>query len=368
MNRIINPHNAVAFYSEVLEEQEEAPLYSGHRRLPPWQIEFDAADVSGSNTVKLLDADMVEIYTFPGASIQNTATSDGKRYLTYRATTDLSTMLDEGMYRVKLTTSSSDTYFSHPICVSNAFQKMEYQVLPVVSGGGSGVVFADFTKSADMEANFEYNVGNGWVWMGSTSGSITTGDLIGSGAVEIGVRRSVFYPDGAQFYKQYTLSANTSGFSGASMSLTRNGGREYDNWCFLEFYNSTDLSGMGTLYQTGYKQRVYFHAAPFYPAPVDNETFIRNGQNVQKLQSVGFSEQINIDVYPVPDHLIRVIQSARFHDNVYLVTCADEKRMQLTNFQFTPRQVENDNKTIGRITAEINEVWLPGCNEDKTTV
>lgn len=370
MDRIINPYNALAFYTEVLEEHEEAPLYSPHRMLPTWQCEFNTSEVSGGVTATIVDANLNTVQAIPGGSVDSDSTSDSKTYITYKGLSDLSPTLDEGMYRIKLVTGD-DTYYSHPICVSNAFQEMEFQMLPActsASGGGFAIPVVEFTKAVDMESNIEFDYGNGYVWGGYTSGTIQSSSIIGSGAVEIGIRRNVFYPDGSVFYKEYTLSTNTSGCSGSSLSTASFGGRNYDNYCYLEFYNSNDLSGMGLFYQDNYKQKIYFHAAYDFPIPVTEETFLQNGQNDLFLETAALGEQLNIDVYPVPDYMITVLQSVRYHDTVTLVTCADEKRVSLTNFQFTPVRVEDDIRMKGRITAEINRVFIKGCQTDKTTV
>lgn len=374
MNRIINKYNVVAFYTEILEDQEEAPLLSGHRMLPPWQIEFNTTQVSGGVTATIVDQNLNAVQAIPGAAVASNATDDGKTYVTYRATTDLSPVLDEGIYRVKLVTDDSGTaYYSHPICVSKAFQEMEFQILPgsctSASGGGYTFPLVVFAKATGMEANFELNYGNGYTFLSSeTSATVDSNNYIGSGAVEIGIRRNVFYPDGSLVYKEYTLSTNTSGCAGSSLSTPVFGGRGYDNYCYLEFYNSNDMSQLGLFYQGNYKQKVYFHAAYDFPQPVIEDNFLTNGQNVPTLEKAAISEQIQFDAHGIPDYMLTVLQSVRAHDTVTLVTCADEKRMTLINFQVTPRTADNDNKSIVRITGEINRVFVDGCQTDKTTV
>ena len=372
MDRIINPYNVLAFYTEILEEQEDAPINSPHRMIIPWQVEFASSEVSGGVTATIVDENLTLVKTIPGASVDSDSTSDGKTYITYKAASDFSTVLPEGMYRVKLVTGD-DTYYSHPICVSNAFQEMEFQPFPSctsASGGAFTYAMNIVSKPTAMEANFEVDYGNGYEWIGSTSGAVESVNIIGSGDVTLPIRRNVFYPDGSLYYKEYSLAINTvSGCNGSPvLTVADVGGRHYDNYMYLEFYNSKDLSGLGLLYQDNYKQRAYFHAAYAYSVPVVEETFLQDGQNNQFLETASLAEQLNIDVYPVADYLVTVLQSVRHHDTVILVTCADEKRTTLENFQFTTRETDNDNKLIGRITGEINKVFVKGCQANKTII
>jgi len=376
MNRAINPYNTLAFYTEALEDQERCPVYASSVQLPPWQCEFDIAEVSGVGTVagEVIDMAGNDAQTL---IVTKTETDDGKGYVDYKGGTIPS--LDQGTYRIRLTTNDA-IYYSHPICVSDAYRSFcpldncadnGFRIFQSCTGSAGSYEFTlnSPASNPDLEKSITVDFGTGYKWIGSTSGTFDQDDVAGVGTLTIPVRYNVYYPDGSQFFKQYELEFDTANpCSTAAIEFKNTGGRDYDNWCYLEFWNSNTLSDLGLFYQANYKQRVYFHAAFSYPVAVTEETFLRNGENLQVLETAAVAEQVVIDVYPIPDYMITVLQAVRYHDNVQLVSCADGKTMTLENFNFSARTTEGDVCAIGQITAEINRVFLKGCQEDKTVV
>lgn len=363
MNRIINPYNVLPFYTEPLDEHSQCPLYASTYRLPPWQIPLDSYP-SGSPTAYLHTLDGTQVTSM---TTSVTSGTDGRTWFDYKGLT-LGDTQNEGLYRIHATIEGT-TYYSHVICLEEGFRLQDWTGALLTCTSGSGTytfTFAFVLEPPNMATAIEADFGTGYRQIGVTSGQITQDDITGSGSVSVDLRFRVFY-EGGDFYKQYRLSFDTSDPCGTdTYTATKTGGHAIDRYAFLEFENSTDLQSLGLFYQTGFIQRFYFKSNPRFPVPITEETFLRNGENDSVLESAAIAEQLNLDCYPVPDHLLTVLASVRYHDTVKLVSTMDGKETPIKNFSFAPRTTENDLCSIVTLQGEVNRVWLAGCQENVT--
>lgn len=362
--RIINPHNVLPFYTERDAAAEECPLMCDTLHLLPWNIELASAPSSVDAVIVALEGGTE--YSVEPDYIDTLCTDDGKSYVQYRGAT-LFTIPPAGEYRVKLTIDGV-AYWSHKICMTERFNRQQWVPEITCSGGNFVLDFGGEVAGApvieiDMGTGFEqYNA------PGQTSASFPSADFIGSGEVEYSVRFRTVQPD-SEYFEQYSLSFDTAfACSTAASAYDYSGGDAIEKYAYIEFWNSTDLENLGLLYQFGLKQRFYFENAPAFPVAVSEETFIRNQQGAQVLQSAVVSEQENLECYPVPPHLAAVFQAARYHDNIVFGTAVDANTEAVENFRFATRQAEGAPCLIGQISFERNRAYVTGCEGDKTVV
>lgn len=367
MSRIVNPYNIVAFYAYRFDEAEDCPISSPTRRLPPFSLEFNASATSIEATLISLDSNST--YDISNR-IEQRGTSDGKWYIRHKGTAHGFTP-DNGDYRIEL--NLDDTiYYSHKLCLNDAYDEQTWGgIVQCASAGGGDYTFT-FLMFGGVQVGMpviEVDYGNGWVQenaAGQTSAAINQDDISGSGAIELDVRFRTILLDG-EFYKVYKLDFNTSDPCGTdTWALQYEGGADMDRYAYLEFWNSTDLPNLGLLYGNQFVQRYYFEASHNFPVPVTEESFLRNQEGANVLQSSVVSEQVNIDTYPVPDYLLTVLQSLRYHDNIEFHGAMDGNEFTVENFNFASRNEDNDICSVGQIQFEVNRAYISGCEEDKT--
>lgn len=367
MNYIINPYNALAFYEEPMDHHLDNPVNSPHEKLPPFQLKLSTSEISGGGTYSIVDKNLNSVKPLLG--VIETAVSGGFTYVTYRAEFKMSTVLNEGYYRVKIQTNDRILY-SHAICASQNFRQLDFQMVAfpsALSGGGCEIAFNTFTFDPDMEKSMEINSGLGYSYLGASSGTYDTNDLAVSGSYTLNVRQNVFYPDGSKFYRQYDYVGNTSGCVATSFGQVGVGGYNYNRWAYLEWENTNDIKNFNLYYSDNYQQRLYFNASLGFPTPVVDESFLTNGNGDSYLESASLAEQVSLDIWPVPDYLFFVLQSVRYHDSVKLIVCADEQETEIKNFSVSRREAPNETSPVLEITGEINRAFINACQENETT-
>lgn len=371
MDRVLNPYNVVAFYPSRTEASKQCRLYA-----PPTGInwQFPLAGGFSSHSVNLVsaenDLDVFEISTNP-AILAKSCPSAGGAYLTYNGGGMTGTP-PEGhyFYRVQL---DSTYYFSQEICIENPFKTQTWgasaSCTSAVVNGVDFTIDFGFDETLDFETSVEvdFQQGAGFEYRGSVSGSIDQDDFTTSGTKAVLWRMKVCYNEFC-YYKTYRMSFDTSTPCAYSFGLYESGGNMLDAFSYLEFYNSSDLQGVGAseglLYQGGYKQRFYFKPKRVFPTPTNEFSFIENGESDLIFQSAALAERVVFDAHPVPDYLLQVLSSIQAHDSVFIKSPVDSFSIVPEDLNIAPRTDPGDLCSIVQFSYERNRGFVNTCGDN----
>lgn len=368
MNRIANPWNIHALYTDQLwEHTVHCPLYCGTANLPGTQLKLSTSTSASTYAGYIVNPDTgYSLDVTAQMSRVNTTVATFYRF----AGSSLSPVLDEGSYQLKLEVGNS-VYWGHTYCALDPFNTNYRPVGLINSTGGAGDYAFTFSVSNPKDSygyKWEYDAGSGWVEFGLSSGTLTEEELGTTGTVTIELRVWA-YMGNESAYRKYDFTFDTSDPLGTiDLSQTGDGGDGLNKHARLVWKNTNDLQNLGLLYSTPYFQFFYFMPEIAFPTPVLEDNFVQNGEAGLFLESAIIADQINIDCYPVPGELAHVLNSIRLHDYIALQAIWDQATETLTNFQFTPSNVEGALCQTGRFSFERNRAYVGGCAEDYTTV
>lgn len=371
MIRPINPYVAHPVYAnQIWEEAKACPIYSGTFSLPPTQIRL-APNLSGDYSAQIINPDSGFVQDVAASRI-NRACTDSETFFYYKGR-DLTTQLDEGMYQMVWDIEGTK-YWGHPICARRVFDSTR-PVLTRSCGTAPSGSYDTYDYQFDLSVSspisgvqysIEYQVGGTWIYLGSTSGSITDQQVGAVSSVDFRVSSFVGNDSTYRIYRLEFTPADACNTD--TLTLLGSGGSNIGRFQRLEWENSTDLQGLGLYYGDLYKQWFYFEAEAGFPVPIEEYTFIENGQGEQLFESLSIAEQVNFDIYPVPDALLPVLSSIRAHDTVSITSTADDNVSATPkNLTIAPRQIDGSVCSVVQVSYEANQSYVPGCNEDYTT-
>lgn len=329
--------------------------------LLPFQIPVSNTDANFA--FKIVDLNGNENTPTSGTLTVNSF-NDSTKYVTFiPSTTEISS---EGIYQIKFESDESE-YWSNAICVRYKYKQANSVSLSCIGNSGAYTMTLTPNSKADY-VTFQIDYGLGYVMAGQ--------DTAQWGLAEVGVGLSFDLPVKATFVygdetitNTYTASYDASDPCGTKI-LTLNSTYSTSNYSavYIEFWNSNDVQEKNLIFQNGYKQRFYFDAKYSYPTKVEEESFLSLYDGELTLESASEADQVNIDFYPMPDHLLTALGQARYFDNANIIDIHSGESTALQNFRLTSVVSDGARCQAGRITAEVNRSFIKNCETDKTPV
>lgn len=356
----INPYNVLRFDKFNNDRLKECVLYCPPELLP-FQIPVSNTDANFS--FKIVDLNGNE-FTPSSGTLTTSSFNDSTKYVSFMpSTVEISS---EGIYQIKFESDEAE-YWSNAICIRYKYKQANSVSLSCIGNSGAYTMTLTPSSKADY-TTFQIDYGTGFEMLGQDTGQW--------GLSEVGVGLSFDLPIKATFVygnetivKNYTASYDASDPCGTK-TLTLNSTYSTSNYSavYIEFWNTNDVQEKNLIFQDGYKQRFYFDAKYAYPGKVEEESFLSLYDGELTLESAAEADQVNIDFYPMPDHLLTALGQARYFDNVNIIDIHTGESTALQNFRLTSVQAEGSRCQAGRITAEINRSFIKSCETDKTPV
>lgn len=371
MRKVVNKYQVLPFYSAEMSDAQTCPVHCPATSLPPFQLSFDSVT---DFSFELVSKDRSTTYAYIDALIEQSESDDGTIYLTYKGDT-LPAAITEGLYQVKLTVDGA-IYWSHLICASNKFRSLNIDIdftcdtdldPPIMQPPNAFYFTFSFTTPAFgiryIEANIE---GAGYTRL--TDGKFDWRDFATLSGEETVYIRAIAIIGEVEIWKEYRFVFDENdACNTATLEEINAGGTNLERFAYLEFWNSSDMQDRNLLYQTGFKQRIYFEAHFDFPLPTIERDFAQNGNNENILRSSSTSERQPVDFYPVPDSIVLALASIGDHDNFQLVFTSDGTTQALSAVEFERRAEQNDDCSTGRLIVEYDRSFV-ACEENKTLV
>lgn len=349
MINIYNPYNVLTFSTVNTDRLKGCPLMSPSKLLP-FQIKVSDTDANFS-----LQAVNEEGALFSISTSFVDETVNDQRVLSYIPTVDI---LLGGVYQLRFSSDELDLY-SHWICVENRYnqQRLDFQCV-----GGANFEMTFIVKGCDY-ASISANV-SGLEYLAQDSIKLTAAD-IGPSFTDVTIPiRVVYVTDDETTAIQYELTYQVSDPCGTAQ-LTQTdvlSQTAASRFCYIEFWHSDNHEEKFLEYEnSGYKQRFYFEVNEDFSTPVINEEFQELYDGSLDFDYATEADQLNIDFFPLPEHVVSYLGQARFHDNVFFVDAQTGESKKIESFSLSPVRATNLDCQGGRMTFEINRVFTNHC-------
>jgi hypothetical protein len=332
MIRQSNPYNAVAFYATDADEAHRGYLHSPVSILPPFQFSVnDETETVASWKMRNVESGVEFTQTLGQIAVSSSATS-GKAWFTYTGAT-LSNAPTPGLYQIIVTLTGGDVYYSQRLMMSRIFDT--FGAMSLVFNDGDcvtdpgGTVFslpftATFGTWGTDRVLLDANATGDYVFISTLSDFSLTNDDIGEfgGAPVIRIETTTVLPNepGAvsRVYRDYVFTWSEGDPCGGILTGSTAVAEYGQDMYVLAFTNTTDLTDLNLLYQTGYTQKFYFFGYRLEHVPVIEEAFETNGVGERFLAQATNREAVAFDFWPMPDYLQAVLQAADQHGTVTL--------------------------------------------------
>ena len=372
MRKIINKYQTLPFYASNTSEAKAYPLNSPANRLVPFVLPFDT--VTTSHAWRLISADGATVYNLDNSLIEKEVSTGGKTYLIYKGGT-LNISPVPGEYQVEFTVDGA-RYWSHTLCLSERFESLDIslsvscatELAPPVVQPPEAFYFTLSFDSPTTGARYIEAAIDGGAYARLTDNKFdwnSFSDL--SGEKTVYLKAFVVVGD-VQIWKEYTFVFDAEDACNTYELTEIDGGSTFgDRYAYLEFWNTKDMKDRELIYQTGFKQRIYFEAHYDFPIPAIERNFRQNGKNENILASSATAERLPVDFHPVPDAVLLALSSVADHDNYRIGFTADGSTQQLSAIEFERRAAENDEVSIGRLTIEYDRTFV-ACAENEDLI
>jgi len=378
MVRQYNHYGVFPFYQGIaLDTDRECPVLSPTRTLPMFQIELNAATVSGDIDVVLEDYH-TGIMHQALTGIEVYEASNSKTYVTYTGN-DLEADTPPGLYRVRISGEEITTPFiSHAVCLSLLYNPQDWEpeiTCASVDGGFSFQVDFDEHPGLPTEIEVNYGTGNGWERIGDgISGDPAMFYSVEAPNDNVRLRLKVWLND-ALFYKEYLYEFDPEAVDPCdtdAMTFVNVGGHGYERFMCLEWQNTKDLQSLGLLYagvqgSNGYLQQFYFEGWASIAGTATEETFLKNGLGESVLDSLEIARLYNVQFYGLPDPCVAPIRAANAHNVRQIRQTADGWNAGLTAITMTPEEQSGLPCGKGTLTLETNRAMV-GCQDNVTEI
>lgn len=361
MFSIVNPYNILRFDKYNNDRLKECVLYCSTELLP-FQIPVSNTDANFS--FKIVDLSGNE-NTPTSGTLTATSFDDSTQYVTFMPSTE--EISSEGIYQIKFESDEVE-YWSNAICVRYKYEQASSISASCTGTSGSYTITLSPNSKADYTTfQIDYQ-GGGYEMAGQDSASWGLAEVGVGLSFDLPVKVTFVYGD-ETITKIYTASYDASDPCG-TISLTLVSTYSSANYAsvYLEFWNDNDVQEKNLIFQDGYKQRFYFDAKYGYPTKVEEENFVTLYDGDLELGSASEADQVNIDFYPMPDHLLTAMGQARYFDNVNIIDVHTGESTALSNFRLIATNADGAVCQGGRITAEINRSFIKNLESDKTPV
>lgn len=134
-----------------------------------------------------------------------------------------------------------------------------------------------------------------------------------------------------------------------------------ENYYKLEVWNS--VSKPDVLYQTGYKQKVYFEAHVDAPELVENNEFITNLKDKNFLSKQSVKERLVFKLPNLPDSILVSLKGLNSHDNVKLTSLETGEVFVMEEIEFTS-EVISSQFSEGTLSFLAAHGYSTGCDEN----
>lgn len=353
----VAPYNILNWTPYPNSPLDRCKLYCD-RKLLPFQIPVSATETTFALYLINLDTG---VETVPSMLNLTPTTTNGQKHVTY-AYADLTNQLTTyGNYRLKFT-STEQTLYSTRLCVSRAFQAPSVSTSCI---GNSGNFTMTLTATGCDYCIWyaDYQSTGDFVPIGQTVGTITAAAV---GVVPVSVSfpvRGEFVSGDTLITRTYTLAYTAADPCGTyTFTLSSTTASESERFLMLEFWNNTNFDEKIINYvQAGYRQRFFFEANYTFRSEVREEDFQELHDGTLEFNYANQAEQVNIDFYPLPGHLITALNQVRDHDNCNLIDIYNSATYAVKNLRVTANEAENWDCQGGRMTFEINRAHASNC-------
>lgn len=364
----VNPYNILAFYTYQPSLQDPAPLVCAPSLL---SFQIRKTTITAVTEFTIIAEDGTE-QDMDISRIETACTTSYGHFATYKANSAPAGLAD-GKYQFKVVLDST-TYYSHPFCVDSRFGNMHEKVLAYTinqSVVDEYVLTFSFTSAIGhgrRTITFEQsgNVVNRTVWSSAGVSTLTLTEADGTGSVSTIVTFTHEF-QGSIWTQKYVLAYNSSGVAGTiSLTLLEELYNIANNqYYFLTFANSNDISDLGLLYQDGYVQKLYIKGYHRSPQVIQEIRQQANAKGTPFFNSQTIAEKFILDFATVPDYLQVALNALQNHSSVTLYDTMTGQGTSISTgrptFEFAP--VESDVILKGTFSYETNRAFV-SCEEN----